>query len=157
MSFCCLQHQQKHNYCNAPESRAGEASPRTRRRPRRRRTSARTCGTPSSSTGWSTRSSRRRGGGLGKGQMGSALMGSLQLFMFFDRGTFRVIILVNILLSPQKLQGERFSSICTVNINYFCSGPIHVDPIRLQHRAPACVHLRCCPGFSPFFTGHFFL
>ena len=48
---------------------------------------------------------------VGKGQMGSALMGSLQIFLFFDRGTF-LGTPVNLLLSPQKCQGVPFSPIC---------------------------------------------
>ena len=49
---------------------------------------------------------------LGKGQMGSALMGSLQTNMFFDRVFFLVITPVNLLLYSQKCQGEPFSPIC---------------------------------------------
>ena len=52
---------------------------------------------------------------IGKGQMGSAPMGSLQFVILFDRGTFGVLPLTY--LFPQS-----------VKINYFCSGPINVDP-----------------------------
>ena len=57
--------------------------------------------------------------------MGSALMGSLQISCFVDRGFFWVPICQNLSISvnfaylfPQS-----------VKINYFCSDPISVDPI----------------------------
>ena len=54
-----------------------------------------------------------------------ALMGSLQMFMFFDRDFSGTP--VNLLLYSQKCQGVPFSPIC--QIHYFCSSPISVDPI----------------------------
>ena len=51
---------------------------------------------------------------LGKGQLGSALMGSLQILVFFARAY----------LFPQS-----------VEIHYFCSGPINVDRICPQPRS----------------------
>ena len=60
----------------------------------------------------------------GCGQMGSALLGSLQgcCFLTDFLGTP-----VNLLLIFPNCQGVPFSSIC--QIHDFCSGPISVDPI----------------------------
>ena len=72
---------------------------------------------------------------LGKGQMGSALMGPLRISCFFDRGTF-LDTPVNLLLSSQKCQGVPFSPIC--QIHYFCSGPLVLTPfVRNQKTRPA--------------------
>ena len=67
---------------------------------------------------------------IGKGQMGSALMGSLH-FLFFDRGTFWVLPLSYFYL-PKSARAYRFPQ--SVKINHFCSGPISVDPICPQPR-----------------------
>ena len=73
---------------------------------------------------------------LGKGQRGSALMGSLQLLMFsFDRGTFSVLPLTYCYL-PKSARAYLFPR--AVKLRYLCSGPISVDPICLQ---PICVYL----------------
>ena len=72
---------------------------------------------------------------VGKGQTGSALMGSLRFVMFFDRGTFWVTS-VNLRLSSKKCQGVPFSPIH--RIRYFCSDPISVDLICPQ----ANIHIR---------------
>ena len=64
-----------------------------------------------------------------KGTIGVSSNGvTANVVFFFDRGTFWVLP-VNLLLSPQKSQGIPFSPTCR---NYFCSGPISVDPICLQ-------------------------
>ena len=55
--------------------------------------------------------------GLGKGQMGSALMGSLQMSCFLTED----LLGARAYLSPQS-----------VKIHYFCSGPVSVDPICSQ-------------------------
>ena len=66
--------------------------------------------------------------------MGSALMGSLQIPVSFDRGTFGVLPLTYF-LSSQKCQGVPFSPIC--QIHNFCGGPISVDPICPQPKGTA--------------------
>ena len=68
------------------------------------------------------------GGDVGKGRMGSALMGSLQISCFWQRDFLGTPI--NLLLYSQKCQGVPFSPICQTND--FCSGPISVDPISPQ-------------------------
>ena len=60
---------------------------------------------------------------LGKGQMGSALIGSLHLFILFDRGTFWVLPLTYFYI-PRSVRAYLFPQ--SVNIHYFCSGPIRV-------------------------------
>ena len=60
---------------------------------------------------------------LGKGQMGSALMGSLQVFMSFDRGTFWVLSSTYFYL-PKSSRACLFPQ--SVEIRYFCSGPTSV-------------------------------
>ena len=62
----------------------------------------------------------------GTGQMGSALMGSLQLSCFSSEGPF-LGTPVNLLVSSQKCQGVPFPQ--SVKPHVFCSGPISVDPI----------------------------
>ena len=47
---------------------------------------------------------------FGKGQMGSALMGSLQITYLFDRDFW--VTPVDLLLSSQNCQGVPFSAIC---------------------------------------------
>ena len=58
---------------------------------------------------------------IGKGQMGSALMGSLH-FLFFDRNFLGTP--VNLLLSPQKCQGVLFSSINLSKFIIFAAAPL---------------------------------
>ena len=73
---------------------------------------------------------------FGKGQMGSALMGSLQISMWFDRGTFWVLPLTYFCL-PKGARTYLFPQ--SVEINDFRSGPVSVDPICPQpkaHRRP---------------------
>ena len=62
--------------------------------------------------------------------MGSAQMGSLP-FSFCDRGTFWVLKLTCFYL-PKSARAYLFPQ--SVKINYFCSGPMSVDPIRPQPR-----------------------
>ena len=84
---------------------------------------------------------------IGKGQMGSALMGVTANFMFFDRGTFWVLPLTcfyihksaRVYLFPQS-----------VKIDYFCSGPISVDPICPQPSLFVGIREFREPGFRPF-------
>ena len=56
----------------------------------------------------------------------SALMGSLQISVSFDRGTFWVLPLTYF-YPPQCARAYPFSQ--SVKALYFCSGPISVDPI----------------------------
>ena len=74
-------------------------------------------------------------GQFGKGQMGSAPVGSPQFLMFFDRGTLRVLPLTYFYLP--KVTGRAFVHNLST-INYFCSGPISVDPICLQPKSGHC-------------------
>ena len=64
-----------------------------------------------------------------KENMGSALMGSLQMLCFL---TDLWVTPVNLLLYSQKCQGVFFPQ--SDKINYFCSGHISVDPISPQPR-----------------------
>ena len=68
---------------------------------------------------------------FGEGQMGSALMGSLQIAMFFDRGTFGVLPLIYFYI-PRSARAYLFFQ--SVKIHHFCSGPISVDPSCPQPR-----------------------
>ena len=68
---------------------------------------------------------------VGKGQMGSALTGSLQFSRFFD-GDF-LGTPVNLFLYSQKCQGVPFPQ--PAKNQCFCSGPIRADPICLQPSA----------------------
>ena len=77
---------------------------------------------------------RRHDGDLGKGQMGSALMGSLEPFMFFDRGSFWVLPLIYFYL-PKSARAYLFPQ--SVKNPYFCSGPISADPICPQPKTTA--------------------
>ena len=65
---------------------------------------------------------------LRKGQIGSALMGSLH-FLFFDRGTFWVLPLTYFYV-PKSARAYLCSQ--SVTIHYFRSGPISADPICRQ-------------------------
>ena len=73
---------------------------------------------------------------LGKGQMGSALMGSLQDCMFLDRGTFWVLPITYFYL-PKSARAYLFPQ--SVKIPYFCSGPISVDPICPQSKTSVSI------------------
>ena len=64
--------------------------------------------------------------GLGQGQMGSALRGSLQISCFLTEGPFLGIPL-NLLLSSQKCQGVPFSPICQT-IETFAAVTLVVTP-----------------------------
>ena len=59
---------------------------------------------------------------IGKGQMGSALMGSLQMSVFFDRGTCWVLLLTYVYL-PKRARAYLFPQ--SVKLDYLCSGPIN--------------------------------
>ena len=63
---------------------------------------------------------------LAQGQMGSALMGSLQISCFLTEWLFWGTP-VNLCLSSQKCQGVPFSPIRQKLL--LCSGPISADPI----------------------------
>ena len=78
---------------------------------------------------------------FGKGQMGSALMGSLQFFMFFDRGSFGYSTYFYL---PRSARAYLFPH--SVKIRYLCGGPISVDPIRPQPRTTSSRtgRRRCC-------------
>ena len=65
---------------------------------------------------------------VGKGQMGSALTGSLQISYFVDRDFWGTP--VNLLWYYQKCQGVPMFPIWQTNV-YFCSCPISADPICL--------------------------
>ena len=76
---------------------------------------------------------------VGKGQMGSALTGSLQIsFFFLTQG-----LLDTPVISSKKCQGAPFFPIC--KNHYLCSGPISVDPICPQPsivaRFPRCMSI----------------
>ena len=62
---------------------------------------------------------------IGKGQMGSALMGSLQSLCFLT-GTLWVFPLIDVYI-PKSARAHLFPQ--SVKNGYFCSGPISVDPI----------------------------
>ena len=68
---------------------------------------------------------------FGKGQTGSALMGSPQISCFLT-GTFWVLTLTYFYL-PKSAMAYLFPQ--SVEIHYFCSGPISVHPICPQPRA----------------------
>ena len=69
------------------------------------------------------------GGMFGEGQVGSALAS------FLGRGTFRVLPLTYIYLPKSSMV---YLCSQSVKINYFCSGPIRLDPICPQPRDAAC-------------------
>ena len=118
---------------------------------------------PSASSCRSPRGSRGR---LGKGQMGSSIMGSLHVLCFLT-GTCWVITQVNLLSFSQKCQGVPFSTICQSALllqrphkgawsankhettrkpkqkQHLCSGPISVDPICPQPRPGRCWPSSC--------------
>ena len=79
---------------------------------------------------------------LGKGQMGSALLGSLQTLCVFYRGGFWVPPLTYFYL-PKSAGAYLFPQ--TVKIHYLCSGPVRVDPICPQPN-PLCL-TRCTHVF----------
>ena len=62
---------------------------------------------------------------VGAGQMGSALKGSLQISCFLTEGLLILPLTYSYL--PKSARAYFFSR--SVEINYFCSGPISVDPI----------------------------
>ena len=62
---------------------------------------------------------------FGKGQTGSALMGSLQHFMFFDRGTFWVLLLTYFYL-PKSARAYIFPQ--PVKIITFAAAPLVLTP-----------------------------
>ena len=78
--------------------------------------------------------------------MGSALMGSQRISCFNDRGTFWVLPLTYFHL-PKSARAYAFPQ--SVKNNYFCSGPISVDPICPQ---PKGVRgwLLLAPSLQPF-------
>ena len=89
---------------------------------------------------------------IGKGQMGSALMGSLQISCFFT-GTFWVLPLIYFCL-PKNARAYLFFS-QSVKTHYFCFGPISVDPIGPQptHTSPqTSVPLAPCGHFCSWAT-----
>ena len=61
-----------------------------------------------------------------KGTNGVSTSGVTAKVMFFDRGTFWVLLLTYFYL-PKSARAYLFPQ--SVKINYFCSGPISVDPI----------------------------
>ena len=70
---------------------------------------------------------------LGKGQMGSTLLGSLQICLF-DRGTFWVLPLTYLYIT-KSARAYLFPQ--SVKFHYFCSGPMSVDPfVRNRHCTP---------------------
>ena len=69
---------------------------------------------------------------FGKGQMGSALMGSLQSSCLFYSGTFGVLQLAYVYL-PKSARAYLFHQ--SVKMYYFCSDPISVDYISVD---PIC-------------------
>ena len=64
-----------------------------------------------------------------RGTNGVSTNGVTADFMFFDRGTFWVLPLTYFYL-PKSARAYLFPQ--PVKIQYFCSGPISVDPICLQ-------------------------
>ena len=62
---------------------------------------------------------------VGEGQTGSALRGSLQILVVFDRGTFWVLPLTYLYL-PKSARAYLFPQ--SVKIHYFCSGPTSAGP-----------------------------
>ena len=87
------------------------------------------------------RNSSRAAAPIGKGHMGSALMGSLQSSCFLTEGLLGVLP-VNLLLSSQKWQGVPFFPNLS-RIHYFCSDPISVDPIFPQPSPAGQGHHSC--------------
>ena len=66
------------------------------------------------------------GGSARRGTNGVSTSGVTANFMFFDRGTFSVLLLTNFDI-PKSARAYQFPK--SVKIHYFCSGPISVDPI----------------------------
>ena len=71
--------------------------------------------------------------GIRKGANGVSTNGATANFMFFDRGTFWVLPLTCFYL-PKSARAYLFPQ--SVEIHYFRSGPISVDPICPQPRHP---------------------
>ena len=72
-----------------------------------------------------TKSCSRVNPEIGKEQVGSALKWSLHLFELFDRGTFWVLTLTYFYLA-KSARTNLFPQ--SDKNDYFCSGPISVDP-----------------------------
>ena len=70
---------------------------------------------------------------LRRGQVGSALMGSLLISLFVDRETFWVLPLTYLYL-PNSARAYLFPQY--VKMYYLCSGPVSVDPICPHPRGP---------------------
>ena len=70
---------------------------------------------------------------VGKGRMGSALIGATASFMLFDRGAFGVLPLTYFYIH-KGARSYLFPQ--SVKIHDFCSGPVSVDPVCPQPRAP---------------------
>ena len=83
--------------------------------------------------------------GLGKGQIGSALMGSLQICCFFDRGTFWVLPLTYFYL-PQSSRAYLFSNLS--KFITFAAAPLVLTPFVRNQRSPTACGPggRTCPG-----------
>ena len=75
---------------------------------------------------------------FGKGQTGSALMGSLQHFMFFDRGTFWVLLLTYFYL-PKSARAYFFSQ--SVEFITFAAAPLVLTPFVRNQLFKAITHL----------------
>ena len=71
--------------------------------------------------------------GVGKGQMGSALTGSLQISWFLTEGLFGYSRQPTFYL-PKSARAYLFPQ--SVKSHYLCSGPISVDPISLKPNHP---------------------
>ena len=98
---------------------------------------------------WSAMSLGRGSSHLGKGQMGSALMGSLRISCFLT-GTCWLLPLTDVYL-PKSARAYLF--LRSVKNHYFCSGTISVDPIRPQpNETRPCRHAtmprRSCSAVS---------
>ena len=88
----------------------------------------------------------RQPGSHRKGTNGVSTNGVTANFMFFDRGTFWVLLLIYFHL-PQSARAYLFPQ--SVKINYFSSGPISVGPICPQPksaRQPGSQAARACFG-----------
>ena len=115
------------------------AAPRTRSRTSTR-SSHRRAPSPSRSRALSVARGRTAAeldpclGPSGKGLMGSALTGVTANFVFFDRGTFWVLLLTYLYI-PKSDRAYLFPQ--SVRIHYFCSGPISVDPNQSRHTMKA--------------------
>ena len=107
---------------------------------RKTRARARPCaGTTRSTT--AARPTSTRSEAFGKGRMGSALMGSLQVSCFLTEGPFGHSLPFTYFNLPKSARVYRFPQ--AVKIRYWCSGPISVDPI--------------CPQSTHVFTIYYYL